>query len=476
MSRNKSSRPNLVALPQLSQETLYVGVDIGKKAHVAGFVSSTLLTRHQRFEHCPALAFDNSREGFRSLIDRISRYVPLTQVQVVVEVTGHYHRALLQYVQELAIPVYVMHVQKRQEGLLKSDKRDALGLANMLYNQLEKGIQVGDPLQAVRRLVPPTPAAASLRGMVRHHYELTAESTQRKNKLTAICDELFPEFTRLLRNPNLPTALALRSRFPTPADLAAATWLELREARGRTCSVSDAKLLELQRLATQTIGTKDPTRVRSLVIEQRQLIRELDLISQHLAQLETEMIQVVQNSREGKILTSIPGIGPLAAATLIAMIGNVANFERASQLKSYVGWVPKVAQSGASLDWTRLSPRGVRQLKQHLYLIVWRAIQWDAEWKAMYERLISRKCRSDERTRRLIGREKVIGRLAGQMTSVIYTLLKTDQELLSHLTPGSEPPEPGLYDAELHRQHRLGQYQPVRRSEKAPKLIQLPSV
>src|SRR6266699_6846451 len=61
---------------------------------------------------------------------------------------------------------------------------------------------------AVRRLVPPTEAAASLRGLVRHHYELVAESTQRKNKLTAICDELFPEFTRLLRNPNLPTALA----------------------------------------------------------------------------------------------------------------------------------------------------------------------------------------------------------------------------------------------------------------------------
>jgi len=38
----------------LGQETLYVGVDIGKKTHVAGFVSSTLLARHQRFEHCPA--------------------------------------------------------------------------------------------------------------------------------------------------------------------------------------------------------------------------------------------------------------------------------------------------------------------------------------------------------------------------------------------------------------------------------------
>ncbi len=114
---------------------------LGKRRTEPSFISSTLLTRHQRFEHCPALAFENSREGFRSLIDRIKTYVPLTQVQALLEVTGHYHRALLQYLQELDIPVFVIHVQKRQEGLLKTDKRDALGLANQLYNQLESAIR-----------------------------------------------------------------------------------------------------------------------------------------------------------------------------------------------------------------------------------------------------------------------------------------------------------------------------------------------
>src|SRR6266699_6431107 len=97
MARQTSPRASLQAVPMLAQETLYVGVDVGKKAHVAGFISSTLLTHHQRFEHCPALAFENSREGFRSLIDRIQTFVPLTQVQALLEVTGHYHRALLQY-------------------------------------------------------------------------------------------------------------------------------------------------------------------------------------------------------------------------------------------------------------------------------------------------------------------------------------------------------------------------------------------
>lgn len=278
MASKSKAAPHLQAVPMLLHETLYVGIDIGKRSHVAGFISTTLLTRHQRFEACPALSFENSREGFRALLERIKGYVPLTQVYALLEVTGHYHKALLQYLQELDIPVYVMHVQKKQPGLLKTDKRDALGLANHLYNQLDRGIQMNDPLQIVRKLAPLSEAAAQLRGMVYHRQELITESTQRKNKLTAICDELFPEFVHIFRDPNGPTALVFRERFPTPAVLTTASLLALQEARGKTKMLSDAKLVELQHLATTSIGTKDFARVRGLAFEQEQLIEELKLI------------------------------------------------------------------------------------------------------------------------------------------------------------------------------------------------------
>lgn len=474
MPGKSNVRPDLQRIPMLTQETLYVGVDIGKRTHVAGFLSVTLLSRHQRFEHCPALTFDNSREGFRVLLDRIRSYVPLTQVYVVLEVTGHYHRALLQYLQEVDIPVYVLHVQKRQEGLLKTDKRDALGLANRLYNQLEKGVQVDDPMQAIRRLVPPTEAAAQLRGMVQHRYELTHESTQRKNKLTSICDELFPEFTQVFKDPNLSSALALRERFPTPAAVATASLSALQGVRiGH--HPSDAKLIELQRLAAQSIGTKDVGRLRGLVFEQQQLIRELIFIQQHLEQLESEITQIVAHAREGQILTSIPGIGPIMAATIIAVIGNIANFSRPAQLKAYFGWVPKVTQSGSTVDRAHLSPRGARLMKQTMYLIVWHTIQLkDSEWAHIYERLVPLKCSYDERTRRYVGKGKVIGRLAGQMISVIYALLKKDQEILSKLPGGTKPPEPVLYDPEIHRRHRAGQYPAASAEAKPAKLTHLP--
>ena len=128
----------------------------------------------------------------------------------MVEKTGHYHKALVQYLQELNVSVYLIHVQERPKGMIKTDKRDALGLANTLYNQLELGAQVADKTQLVRRAVSPTESASLLKGLIRHRYELSQEAAQRKNKLIAICDEVFLEFTVICKDSCLPSALTIR--------------------------------------------------------------------------------------------------------------------------------------------------------------------------------------------------------------------------------------------------------------------------
>ena len=440
MATRAHPHPDLKAVPMLLNESLYIGIDIGKGKHVAGFLSQTLLERHERFEACPALVFENSREGFRLLIERIRSYSPLEHVFVLMERTGHYHRALEQYLQELDIPVYVMHVQSRPAGMLKTDKRDALTLANQLYSQLELGVQVANKVQLIRRLVPPTEAAAQLKGLIRHRYELIRESTQRKNKLTALCDELFPELTRVVKDPNALVALALREKYPIPQALATASLTTLQQIRGGARSLSDAKLLELQRLAAQSIGTKDLARQRGLVLEQTQLIKELRLLREHVEQLETEIVSIVEHAREGQILLSFPGIGPVMAATTIAAVGSIHNFPSASALKSYFGWAPVVVQSGSTLDHSRLTRGGTRTMKQMLFLAVFQAIRLqDNEWAKLYDRLVKAKCPYDERTQSYVGKTRVIGRVAGQMTEAIYALLKRDAEILSKVLPGRGP-------------------------------------
>src|SRR6266851_5675158 len=372
MAKRATQRADLKAVPLLLNESLYVGIDIGKGRHLAGFLSKTLLERHERFEACPALVFENAREGFRLLIERIRGLAPLEHVFVLMERTGHYHRALEQYLQELDIPVYIMHVQSRPGGMLKTDKRDALTLANQLYSQLELGVQVANKLQLVRRVVPPTEAAAQLKGLIRHRYELIRESTQRKNKLTALCDEIFPELTRVVKDPNSLFALELRERFPTPQATATASFTTLQEIRGGARSLSNAKLQELPALAAQSIGIKDVARLRGLVLEQSQLIKELRLLREHV---ESEIVNIVEHAREGQILLSFPGFGAITAATIIAAIGSIHNFPSASALKSYFGWAPVVVQSGSTLDHSRLTRGGTRTMKQILFLAVFQAIR-----------------------------------------------------------------------------------------------------
>jgi transposase len=463
MAKRATQRADLKAVPLLLNESLYVGIDIGKGRHLAGFLSKTLLDRHERFEACPALVCENAREGFRLLIERIRGLAPLEHVFVLMERTGHYHRALEQYLQELDIPVYMMHVQSRPGGMLKTDKRDALTLANQLYSQLELGVQVANTLQLVRRVVPPTQAAAQLKGLIRHRYELIRESTQRKNKLTAICDEVFPELTRVVKDPNSLFALALRERFPIPQALAPVSFTTLQEIRGGARSLSDAKLLELQGLAAQSIGVKDVARLGGLVLEQGQLIKELRLLREHVEQLDSEIVNIVEHAREGQILLSFPGFGAITAATIIAAIGSIHNFPSASALKSYFGWAPVVVQSGSTLDHSRLTRGGTRTMKQILFLAVFQAMRLqDNEWAKLYERLVKTRCPYDEKTQSHVGKKRVIGRVAGQMTEAIYALLKRDAELLAKVLPGQDPPAPLLYDPEVHQRHRQGYYRPLK--------------
>ena len=83
---------------------------------------------------------------------------------------------------------------------------------------------------------------------------------------------------------------------------------------------------QLQEAAATSIGVHDLGRQRGLMLEQRQLIGELRLLQTHMAELDAEIGSIVATSREGRILTSIPVIGPLQAATILAAIGHIDNF------------------------------------------------------------------------------------------------------------------------------------------------------
>ena len=114
-------------------------------------------------------------------------------------------------------------------------------------------------------------------------------------------------------------------------------------------------------------------------------------------------------------------------------------------------------------------------MKHMMFLIVANAVQQkDSEWAKLYKRLLPRMCQYDEGRQVYKGKMKVVARIAGQMIEMIYALLKQDAEILSQCSSGEMPPDPILYDPEIHRRHRNGEYRPLKNVPRQRKVIRLP--
>ena len=101
-----------------------------------------------------------------------------------------------------------------------------------------------------------------------------------------------------------------------------------------------------------------------------------------------------------------------------------------------------------------------------MYMIAWRAVQADTEWRELYERLVKEKCVYDMRLKEYKGKNKVLGRVIGQMINMIYIFLKKDAELMANIAEGADVPAPVLYDREIHRQHRQYGHRFIRENDR----------
>lgn len=434
---------------------LCLGIDIGKTHHTVGFVSADLLARHGHFSACPTTILSlSSRQRLDTFLDELARHVPLAQCAALFEYTGHYHQTLQEALLARGLPVYIISVHGRKTATAdKTDKADALRLANLLYGQLVLGAQVDDPACRACHFAPPGEAAAQLVKLVRRRHELMQDVVRHKNKLIALADQVFPELTSICRDPNIGFALALRERFPTPADVAAAPFDDLCRLRLRS-RPGDTQLRELQRLAATSLGLRQATRLSGLVLEQSQLIAELRLLTTHLDALESRITTLIESSREGQILLSFGCIGPLAAGAILASIGNITNFDSPAKLKKFCGWAPQSTQTGISLDRVSQTRGGTRLMKHTLYMVALRAVREEGPWKQLYERLVPLKCSYDSRTGRYRGKLRIIGRVAGQITELIYYFLRRDARLLASTPTGATPAAPTLYDPAIHAAKR----------------------
>jgi len=139
----------------------------------------------------------------------------------------------------------------------------------------------------------------------------------------------------------------------------------------RTAAVNQIRGLLLERGITLRKGrchvgcsvTGDPRRchdeaVGAVRLLLTQLKLELDQLAAHLEDADALVQKTAQESEVCRRLDAIPGIGPLTAIALIAVIGKGAAFRKGREFAAWVGLVPREHSTGGKQKLLGISKRG----------------------------------------------------------------------------------------------------------------------
>jgi len=252
---------------------------------------------------------------------------------------------------------------------VKNDKVDARRIA-LLYR-----------FQELKATNIPDEGIDCLRNLCREYYKLSDELTAYKNRLTGIIDQVMLNFKDVFPDTCSKTAIAVLEEYPTPtliikADKNKLTSLIQKEShRSLEWAAAKYELLVLKAKEFGQLSIDNSANVTMLGI----YISMIKSLQQNLGKVLKAIQQLVANnlskdiptlSSTLKLLQSIPGIGLLSAATIIAEIGDFSAFSKPGKLVAYFGIDPSVRQSGEFTGTrNKMSKRGSRLLRRVLFTI-----------------------------------------------------------------------------------------------------------
>jgi len=122
------------------------------------------------------------------------------------------------------------------------------------------------------------------------------------------------------------------------------------------------------------------------------LIKFLD---KQVAEIVKELTQLVKQDDQVNesidLICSIPGVGRLTAATVLAETNGFELIRNKRQLTSYAGLDVKEKQSGTSIKGkTHISKKGNRHLRKAMHLPALAAIRHEKKFKSVFVRLVSK--------------------------------------------------------------------------------------
>jgi transposase len=119
-------------------------------------------------------------------------------------------------------------------------------------------------------------------------------------------------------------------------------------------------------------------RMRTLIADMREQWMELD---RRIRDFDAEFAAFQRENADARLLSTIPGVGPLIASALIAAIGAAETFEKGCDLSAWLGLTPRQATTGGKTKLLGISKRGNRYLRRMLIHGARAALPFVAEYQ-----------------------------------------------------------------------------------------------
>lgn len=378
-----------------------VGIDIGKNHHEASIVSP----EGKQIGH--SLRFATTHKGADSLMSFIFNNIGNSSCIFGMEATGHYWYPIYSFLKARGYTIYVINpiqsdsLRKMYIRQTKNDSIDSFLIAEVIrFGQFTTTSMADENILAMRQLC-------------RYRDSVISSRTEIKLRISTIMEQIFPEYEKQFSSLWLSTSMGILEKYLTPENIENAPIDELFEIiKDKSHNkLTMKKAISIREAAADTFGIKIAQDAFSFQL--KQLIDRMNFLDKQIEALDCQILEYYE--KFDCYLHTIPGIGMIAAATILAEIGDINRFKSSSALVAFAGIDPTVRQSGEfSSTHNHMSKRGSPYLRHAIFLAATTCSFHNSPLNAYYKK------------KRQQGKHHLTatGAVARKLTTVIYAVLR----------------------------------------------------
>ena len=378
-----------------------VGIDIGKNHHEASIVSP------EGKQIGRSLRFATTHKGADSLMSFIFKNIGNSPCVFGLEATGHYWYPIYSFLKAKGYTIYVINpiqsdsLRKMYIRQTQNDSIDSFLIAEVIrFGQFGTTSMADENILAMRQLC-------------RYRDSLISSRTEIKLRIGTIMEQIFPEYEKQFSSLWVSTSMGILEKYLTPENIENAPIDELFEIiKDKSHNrLTRAKAISIKEAAADTFGIKIAQDAFSFQL--KQLIDRMNFLDKQIEALDIEIMKYYEQF--DCYLHTIPGIGIIGAATILAEIGDISRFKNSSALIAFAGIDPTVRQSGEfNSTHNHMSKRGSPYLRHAIFLAATTCSFHNSPLNAYYKK------KRDQGKHHLTA----TGAVARKLTTVIYAVLR----------------------------------------------------